>query len=162
MSVNMRDIVRRIIAKLGLNFTEGSARHKRSPFAQRTVKNGQLVHTLTGHKGAVYSVAFSPDGRYIASGSVDNTVKVRETESGELVQTLVGHGGEVSSVAFSPDGRHIVSGSKDETLKLWETESGNLVRVFTGHENWVSSVAFSPNGKYIRALAKFQFCKSFR
>ena len=48
MSVNMRDIVRRIIAKLGLNFTEGSARGKRSPFAQRTVKNGQLVHTLTG------------------------------------------------------------------------------------------------------------------
>ncbi len=75
--------------------------------------------TLTGHTSVVRSVAFSPDGRLLASGSFDNTIKLWEVSSGSLVRTLTGHTNSVRSVAFSPDGRLLASGSDDKTIKLW-------------------------------------------
>ena len=78
---------------------------------------------LEGHTSPVWSVAFSPDGRFIASGSGDKTVKVWELETAQTVHTLRGHTSEVSSVAFSPDGRFIASGSWDETMRVWELET---------------------------------------
>ena len=78
------------------------------------------VATLRGHAGWVYSVAFSPDGKFLASGSDDNTVKVWEVGSWREVATLKGHEGSVNSVTFSPDGKFLASGSGDETVKVWE------------------------------------------
>jgi WD40 repeat protein len=107
------------------------------------------VATLTGHTRNVWSVAFSPDGRLLASGSNDNTIKLWEVASGREVRILTGHSGAVFSVAFSPDGRLLASGSYDTTIKLWEVATGNLVRTLSGHTHWVNSVAFSPDGRLL-------------
>jgi WD40 repeat protein len=102
---------------------------------------------LKGHSAGVNSVAFSPDGKTIATGSLDNTVKLWNLE-GKEIQTLKGHSAGVNSVAFSPDGKTIATGSLDNTVKLWNLE-GKEIQSFKGHSSRVNSVAFSPDGKTI-------------
>jgi len=101
---------------------------------------------LEGHSDYVWSVAFSPNGLVLASGSDDNTIKLWDTASGTEIRTLKGHNGQVLSVAFSPDGRALASGSGDSSLKLWDTASGTEIITLNGHSNTVRCVAFSPDG----------------
>jgi WD40 repeat protein len=108
----------------------------------------RLVRTLTGHTGNVRSVAFSPDGRLLASGSNDNMIKLWEVASGRELHTLRGHNDYVTSVAFSPDGRFLASSSWDKTVKLWEVVTGRWLTRFE-HENYVTSIAFSPDGQLL-------------
>jgi WD40 repeat protein len=86
----------------------------------------------------VFSVTFSPDGRLIASGSWDKTIKLWDVKTGEEIRTLKGHSELCHSVAFSPDGRLIASGSDDKTIKLWDVKTGeeirdNLCNLFSRH-----------------------------
>ena len=123
-----------------------------------TLMMGQMEHwsekcflRLAGHSDYVTSVALSPDGRHIVSGSADETVRVWDAQTGQSVMDpLTGHGNWVTSVAFSPDGRHIVSGSADKTVRVWDAQTGqNVMDPLAGHNNLVSSVTFSPDGRHI-------------
>jgi len=107
------------------------------------------VATLKGHEGSVWSVTFSPDGKFLASGSEDYTVKVWEVGSWREVATLKGHGSVVKSVTFSPDGKFLASGSWDKTVKVWDVGSWREVATLKGHEGDVYSVTFSPDGKFL-------------
>ncbi|MBI1746580.1 MAG: choice-of-anchor D domain-containing protein [Acidobacteria bacterium] len=106
----------------------------------------RLERQLFGHTGQVYSVAWSPDGTRVASGSGDLTIKLWEAATGNLLRTLTGHSFGVTSVAWSPDSTRVASGSQDRTIKLWEAGTGTLLRTLTGHTREVLSVAWSPDG----------------
>ena len=103
--------------------------------------------TLTGHDDWVFSVAFSPDGVKLASGSADTTIKLWNVSTGKCVGNLTGHDDWVSSVAFSPDGEKLASGSFDNTIKLWDVAARECVYTLTDHDDYVLSVAFSPEGE---------------
>ena len=82
------------------------------------------MRTLAGHTSSVDSVAFSPDGKFLASGSSHDTVKLWDVATGKVLRTLAGYTFWVHSVAFSPGGKLLASGSWDNTVKLWEIEEG--------------------------------------
>ncbi len=113
-------------------------------------ETGEIVgKPLIGHRERVNSVSFSPDGQMLASGSVDNTVRLWQVASQEpLGAPFTGHKNEVMSVSFSPDGQTLASGSKDETVRLWSVSSHKLLGVpLIGHQDSVRSVSFSPDGQ---------------
>ncbi len=111
--------------------------------------NTAPIRTFAGHRQGVNSVAFSPGGTKVLTGSADGTAQLWEMRSGKPVQVFKGHQGIIYSVAFSPDGTKVLTGSADKTARLWEVESGETVKTLEGHQYQVLSVAFSPDGKKI-------------
>ena len=109
------------------------------------------VHTLHGHTSLVTSVAYSPDGSNIVSGSQDNTIRIWNATTGQSVASpFQGHTKPITSVAYSPDGTNIVSGSQDKTIRVWNSRTGQSVAdPFWGHADYVISVAYSPDGTNI-------------
>src|SRR4051812_41492851 len=92
----------------------------------------KLLRTLRGHTDLIGRIAWSPDGRMLASPSSDDTIRLWDAETGECLRTLVGYQGTVASVAFDPVGHILVSGSNGHTVTLWEVASGRRLRTLEG------------------------------
>ena len=105
--------------------------------------------TLKGHTGSVLSIAFSPDGKRIVTGSSDKTVRVWDAVTAQELLTLKGHTVAVVAVAFSPDGSRIVTGSSDKTVRVWDAVTAQELLTLKGHTVAVVAVAFSPDGSRI-------------
>ena len=115
-------------------------------FAQHFV-DGQMPDTFLRYPKWVSSIAFSPDGTQLASGSFDTTtIRLWNVMTGEHIRTLEGHIGRINSIAFSPDGTQLASGSFDTTIRLWNVMTGEHIRTFEGHTSNIGSIAFSPDG----------------
>ncbi len=115
------------------------------------VVTGRQVRRMSGHTDGVEVVIYSSDGRYIASGGVDRTVRVWAAIDGRLLQTLNGHENSVESLALSPDGGNLASGSADRSIKIWKLETGELLSTFDTNYNWIMSLDYAPDGSKILA-----------
>ena len=116
---------------------------------KRRLENTSVAHTLTGHSQQVFSVAITPDGQKVISGSWDDTIKLWRLSTGQEIRTLTGHTNDIRTVVISPDGQIIASASDDCTIKLWQLSTGQDHLTLTGHSGWVYSLAISPDGQML-------------
>jgi WD40 repeat protein len=126
------------------------------------LQTGDCLETISAHYLPVLTVAFSRDGRYLASGSMDKTAKIWDTSNWECLQTLTGHQSWITTVAFSPtpiaspsppEYQLIVSGG-DRSIKRWQILTGECLATYIGHTNWVWSIAYSPDGTQIASAGE--------
>lgn len=110
----------------------------------RTGKELDLI--AEEHPDRVYSAAYSPDSKTIATVGQDKTVRLWNAHTGKHLKTFTGHKDEVNSVAYSPDGQILATGSSDRTIRLWNANSGKYIKTLKGHTQPVSSVQFSLDG----------------
>src|SRR5262249_50339965 len=115
---------------------------------------------LTGHRGGVTSVAFTPDGKYLASGGIDAAVMIWDVSTARPVQTLTCHTSWVNSVAFSAQGK-LATASSDNTVRLWEKKAQGWMQQhrFTFSEGEVRALAFSPDGRAVAAGLRYGVVK---
>jgi WD40 repeat protein len=137
------------IALLGVLAVGLGACNEDGPSAPACAEVACLERVLSGHAERVTSVAFSPDGAALASGSTDFTARLWDVASGSTVRTLAGHASSVLSVAFSPDGRLVASGSEDATVRLWRVADGPLVRILADARAGVTALAFTADGRWL-------------
>jgi WD40 repeat protein len=113
----------------------------------RAVQSSRVQLTLRGHTAGVNGIAFSPDGRRLATSSTDKTAKVWDASTGKELLTLSGHTAGLNGIAFSPDGRRLATASEDKAAKVWDASTGKELLTLSGHTAGVIGVAFSPDGR---------------
>jgi WD40 repeat protein len=120
----------------------------RAALVRAQVATHDMTAYITGHTGPVRAVAFSPDGRLLASGSEDRTIAVWDPETSRRVAVLRGHTQGISSLAFAPDGRTLASAGADENVMLWDPRTGLRLRTLQG-DSPIESVTYSPDGRFV-------------
>ncbi|MGH9907919.1 MAG: eIF2A-related protein [Pyrinomonadaceae bacterium] len=111
-------------------------------------QTGTEVSTLAGHNNFVMRMAFSPDGRLLASGGFDNTIKIWDVNTGRQLRSFVGHAGSITALDFTPDGKFIVSGSDDGSARLWSTETGALRATLVSLNQGNDWLVVTPDGLF--------------
>ncbi|WP_437650641.1 pentapeptide repeat-containing protein [Sorangium sp. So ce362] len=119
----------------------------------RELATGTALRVLTGHSDWITSIAFSPDGDTLASGSDDCTIRLWDVSTGNVLGVLKGHSRHVTTVAFSPGGELLASGAHDATVRLWQVATFRQLSVLQGHLDGVTSVTFSPDGEVLASGA---------
>jgi WD40 repeat protein/tRNA A-37 threonylcarbamoyl transferase component Bud32 len=112
------------------------------------------LYICQGHTNCITAVAWSPDGKYIASASYDKTVQIWNATNGEHIMTYQGHNARVNSIAWSPDSKHLVSASNDQSAQVWDAATGKQLCSYGGHKGPLLTVAWSPDGKYIASAGE--------
>ena len=135
---------KRIYASAGLNYDPTV---NLWDYAKRQHKTIQLEHT-----SYIKSIAFSPDGQTLATGSRDKTVQLTNINTGEHIATLIGHTDSVNTVAYTPDGRTLASGCWDGIVRLWDTDTGELRTSLPEQSEGIATVIFSPDGKTLASV----------
>lgn len=115
------------------------------------VRSGRLLKQFRGHKDSMYCAQLSPDGKLLATGSYDNTIKLWDVGSGSETRSLDGHNGAVFELAFRPDGKVLASASGDRTVKLWDVATGERLDTLKESQKELYTLAFSPDGSRLAA-----------
>jgi WD40 repeat protein len=115
----------------------------------RLVADWSVLHELKGHTKIVTDLAFSPDGKSLASGSNDRDIILWDTDTAEKKQVLQGHQSPVSSLQFSTDGTRLISSGFDRTIRLWDPASGREILTLGSHRGSIRQALFSPDGQWI-------------
>jgi eukaryotic-like serine/threonine-protein kinase len=119
-----------------------------------SLNDARLPRSLPGHKEEVWGLAFSPDGRILASASDDYLIKLWDVRAGRELHTLEGHGSLVTAVAFSPDGKLLASSSYDMKIRLWNPATGEFLAILEGHTDRIRALAFSPDGSTLASAGR--------
>lgn len=133
-------------------WTEAKIVSRKAKAALQEKKPKELLKNLPGHTSRIYDLAFSPDGKLLASASGDSTVRIWNIPEGNLNKVIQGHTSHVFSVDFRSDSQRIVTAGGDRTARVWQVNSGAEVAVFKGHTEEVLGAAFSPDGSRVASV----------
>jgi len=114
-------------------------------------RNGEKILTITGHADCIYAVAFSPDGKTLATASYDKLIKLWDVATGKELRTLKDHIDAIYALAYTPDGKRLLTGSADRSVKVWDAATGERLYTLSEPTDGINTLALDPTGRRVAA-----------